>query len=93
MRSSVLDCWKKLCFQIFLYTYVYIKNFTLDTIDSLDTRVRRFFNEGRRSKPEVIEEEYKSIHSSYKAALDDADEKVSMASQIYDLVRLPMSTD
>ncbi|XP_057297235.1 inhibitor of growth protein 3-like [Hydractinia symbiolongicarpus] len=57
-----------------------------NTIDTLDTRVRRFFSDAKKSKPEGLEEEYKTIHTSYKQALDDADEKVSMASQIYDLV-------
>lgn len=58
----------------------------LDTIDTLDTRVRRFFTDARKTKPDTLDEEYTNIHSAYKLALDDADEKVSMASQIYDLV-------
>lgn len=57
-----------------------------NNIDGLDSRVRRFFVEARKSKPEQVEEEYKNIHHSYKLALDNAEEKVSMASQIYDLV-------
>lgn len=59
----------------------------LDNIDTLDSRVRRFFTEARKSKPEQVDEDYKNIHQSYKLALDNAEEKVSMASQIYDLVR------
>ena len=58
----------------------------LDNIDTLDSRVRRFFTEARKSKPEQVDEDYKNIHQSYKLALDNAEEKVSMASQIYDLV-------
>ncbi|XP_066925759.1 inhibitor of growth protein 3-like [Clytia hemisphaerica] len=57
-----------------------------NNIDTLDSRVRRFFTEARKSKPDQVEEDYKNIHQSYKQALDNADEKVSMASQIYDLV-------
>ena len=57
-----------------------------NNIDTLDTRVRRFFTDARKNKPENLDEDYKSIHSSYKLALEDADEKVSMASEIYDLV-------
>ncbi|XP_047122695.1 inhibitor of growth protein 3 isoform X1 [Hydra vulgaris] len=57
-----------------------------NTIDTMDTRVRKFFTDARKSKPEEIEKEYENIHNCYKQALDDADEKVSMASQIYDLV-------
>lgn len=57
-----------------------------NTIDTLDTRVRRFFSDSRKNKPDVIDEEYKNIHTTYKSTLDDADEKVTMASQIYDLV-------
>jgi len=57
-----------------------------NTIDTLDTRVRRFFSDARKSKTDTLDDEYASIHSAYKLALDDADEKVSMASQIYDLV-------
>jgi len=59
-----------------------------NTIDTLDTRVRRFFADAARksNKPETTEEEYKSIHKCYDQALDNAEEKVSMANQIYDLV-------
>jgi len=65
--------------------------FFLDNIDTLDSRVRRFFTEARKSKPDQVEEEYKNIHHSYKLAFDNAEEKVSMASQIYDLVFPPYS--
>ena len=57
-----------------------------DTMDTMDTRVRKFFTDARKGKSEEIEKEYETIHYCYKQALDDADEKVSMASQIYDLV-------
>ena len=59
----------------------------LDNVDTLDLRVRKFFIDARKGKSEEnTKEEYKDIHQSYKLALDDAEEKVTMASHIYDLV-------
>ncbi|XP_015771599.1 PREDICTED: inhibitor of growth protein 3-like [Acropora digitifera] len=55
-------------------------------IDDLDIRVKQFFMNCRKAKPEWKDQQYKQIRDEYQKALEDADEKVNIATQTYDLV-------
>lgn len=55
-----------------------------NAMDSLDERVKQFFSNARRQKPEPGD--YERLRQDYYKALEDADEKVQIANQIYDLV-------
>ncbi|XP_070558329.1 inhibitor of growth protein 3-like [Ptychodera flava] len=57
-----------------------------NAMDNLDERVKNFFNNGKKMKPEQRDQEYEKIRKDYYKALEDADEKVQLANQIYDLV-------
>ncbi|KXJ10556.1 inhibitor of growth protein 3 [Exaiptasia diaphana] len=57
-----------------------------NSIDDLDIRVKQFFMNCRKAKPEWKEQQYKQIKEEYQKSMEDADEKVLAASQIYDLV-------
>ncbi|XP_006820600.1 inhibitor of growth protein 3-like [Saccoglossus kowalevskii] len=54
--------------------------------DNLDERVKNFFVNGKKMKTEQRDQEYEKIRKDYYKALEDADEKVQIANQIYDLV-------
>ncbi|XP_041440885.1 inhibitor of growth protein 3 isoform X1 [Xenopus laevis] len=55
-------------------------------MDQLEQRVGEFFMNAKKNKPEWREEQMASIKKDYFKALEDADEKVQLANQIYDLV-------
>lgn len=55
-------------------------------IDDLDIRVKQFFMNCRKAKPEWKEQQYKQIRDEYQKAVEDAEEKVNIATQTYDLV-------
>ncbi|KAM4747171.1 inhibitor of growth protein 3 isoform 2-T2 [Rhinophrynus dorsalis] len=55
-------------------------------MDQLEQRVGEFFVNAKKNKPEWREEQMTSIKKDYFKALEDADEKVQLANQIYDLV-------
>uniref|UniRef100_UPI0035901F9C inhibitor of growth protein 3 n=1 Tax=Myxine glutinosa TaxID=7769 RepID=UPI0035901F9C len=57
-----------------------------NAMDELEQRVKEFFNNAKNSKPEWREEQMEAIRKDYSKALEDADEKVQLANQIYDLV-------
>ncbi|XP_023218911.1 inhibitor of growth protein 3-like isoform X1 [Centruroides sculpturatus] len=57
-----------------------------NAMDSLDERVKQFFANAKKLKPEQREVEYEKLRQDYYKALEDADEKVQIANQIYDLV-------
>ncbi|XP_050566410.1 inhibitor of growth protein 3 isoform X2 [Cygnus atratus] len=57
-----------------------------DAMDQLEQRVNEFFMNAKKNKPEWREEQMTSIKKDYYKALEDADEKVQLANQIYDLV-------
>lgn len=57
-----------------------------NAIDTMDSKVDKFFKEAKDAKPEVRKQEYSKLKENYDKALEDADEKVNMASQIFDLV-------
>uniref|UniRef100_A0A3P9IRA4 Inhibitor of growth protein n=1 Tax=Oryzias latipes TaxID=8090 RepID=A0A3P9IRA4_ORYLA len=54
--------------------------------DQLEQRVIDFFINAKKNKPEWREEQMDVIKKDYYKALEDADEKVQLANQIYDLV-------
>lgn len=57
-----------------------------NAMDQLEQRVGEFFMNAKKNKPEWREEQMASIKKDYFKALEDADEKVQLANQIYDLV-------
>ncbi|XP_031566320.1 inhibitor of growth protein 3-like [Actinia tenebrosa] len=57
-----------------------------NSIDDLDIRVKQFFMNCRKAKPEWKDQQYKQIKDEYQKSLEDAEEKVTIAGQIYDLV-------
>ncbi|XP_037098781.1 inhibitor of growth protein 3 isoform X3 [Syngnathus acus] len=54
--------------------------------DQLEQKVTDFFVNAKKNKPEWREEQMEVIKKDYYKALEDADEKVQLANQIYDLV-------
>ncbi|XP_072233563.1 inhibitor of growth protein 3 [Leuresthes tenuis] len=54
--------------------------------DQLEQKVIEFFTNAKKNKPEWREEQMEVIKKDYYKALEDADEKVQLANQIYDLV-------
>ncbi|RZF45941.1 hypothetical protein LSTR_LSTR008318 [Laodelphax striatellus] len=54
--------------------------------DTLEKRVRTFFGNAKKMKVQEKEAEYEAIHKDYYKTLEDADEKVQLANQMYDLV-------
>ncbi|OQR70600.1 inhibitor of growth protein 3-like [Tropilaelaps mercedesae] len=57
-----------------------------NAVDSLDERVKAFFANAKRIPTEQQEEECRRICEDYQHAILDAEEKVQIANQIYDLV-------
>ncbi|XP_056429797.1 inhibitor of growth protein 3 [Hyla sarda] len=57
-----------------------------NAMDQLEQRVGEFFSNAKKNKQEWREEQMGSIKKDYFKALEDADEKVQLANQIYDLV-------
>ncbi|XP_034286948.1 inhibitor of growth protein 3 isoform X1 [Pantherophis guttatus] len=57
-----------------------------NAMDQLEQRVNEFFMNAKKNKQEWREEQMTSIKKDYYKALEDADEKVQLANQIYDLV-------
>uniref|UniRef100_A0A672K4P6 Inhibitor of growth protein N-terminal histone-binding domain-containing protein n=1 Tax=Sinocyclocheilus grahami TaxID=75366 RepID=A0A672K4P6_SINGR len=66
--------------------------FCSDAMDQLEQRVNEFFTNAKKNKPEWREEQMEVIKKDYYKALEDADEKVQLANQIYDLVSNFVST-
>ncbi|XP_039617143.1 inhibitor of growth protein 3 [Polypterus senegalus] len=57
-----------------------------NAMDQLEQRVNEFFINAKKNKPEWRDEQMEAIKKDYYKALEDADEKVQLANQIYDLV-------
>lgn len=59
-----------------------------DVMDSLEKRVRMFFSQCRRNElPQgQADTEFTNVRRDYYKVLEDADEKVQLSSQMYDLV-------
>lgn len=55
-------------------------------MDNLETEVKVFFSNAKRSKPEIRELEFQKIKNEYLKTLEDAEEKVSLATQMFELV-------
>ncbi|KAF3424406.1 hypothetical protein E2986_07894 [Frieseomelitta varia] len=58
----------------------------IDSMDSLEKKVKIFFANAKKMKPSEKEAEYEAIRREYYKTLEDADEKVHLANQMYDLV-------
>ncbi|KAK1136666.1 hypothetical protein K0M31_020455 [Melipona bicolor] len=57
-----------------------------NSMDSLEKKVKIFFANAKKMKPSEKEAEYEAIRREYYKTLEDADEKVHLANQMYDLV-------
>lgn len=57
-----------------------------NSMDSLEKRVKVFFSNAKKMKPEEKEAEYEAIRKDYYKTLEDADEKVQLANHMHDLV-------
>lgn len=62
--------------------------FLTDNIDTIEKRIRVLFGKCARNELTTAQadEEYKELHSEYGKILVDADEKIQLANQMYDLV-------
>ncbi|XP_024143206.1 inhibitor of growth protein 3 [Oryzias melastigma] len=63
-----------------------MREMDLQVQNQLEQRVIDFFVNAKKNKPEWREEQMEVIKKDYYKALEDADEKVQLANQIYDLV-------
>lgn len=57
-----------------------------NAIDTLDMKVKEFLSNGSTATNEWKEENYKNLKEEYTKAVEDAEEKVNISTQIYDLV-------
>ncbi|XP_043476533.1 inhibitor of growth protein 3 isoform X1 [Leptopilina heterotoma] len=57
-----------------------------NSMDSLEKKVKVFFSNAKKMKPNEKDGEYETIRKEYYKTLEDADEKVHLANQMYDLV-------
>ncbi|XP_072379282.1 inhibitor of growth protein 3 isoform X1 [Diabrotica undecimpunctata] len=60
-----------------------------NNMDELEKRVKNFFSDCKRCPndlPQSVEAEFQAIRKEYYKTLEEADEKVHLASQMYDLV-------
>ncbi|XP_033124867.1 inhibitor of growth protein 3-like [Anneissia japonica] len=57
-----------------------------NSMDNLEGRVKTFFDSCRKEKCEKKEQQYSGIRKDYYKTLEDANEKVQMANQIYEQV-------
>lgn len=62
--------------------------FTTDSMDSLEKKTRTFFQQCKRGElqNEPADSEFQNLRKEYYKVLEDADEKVNIATQIHDLV-------
>ena len=54
--------------------------------DQLEEQIKTFFGNARKMKPQDRDVEYEKIRKEYYRLLDDADEKVSIATNMHDLL-------
>jgi inhibitor of growth protein 3 len=57
-----------------------------DESDKLDSRVETFFQSCKKQKQEWRAENFEEIKKEYSKLFENADEKVQIANQLYDLV-------
>ena len=57
-----------------------------NTSDQLEEQIKTFFGNARKMKPQERDAEYEKIRKEYYRLLDDADEKVSIATNMHDLL-------
>lgn len=60
--------------------------FAKDAMDHLDDEVKQFFSSAKRMKQEARESEFNRIKTKYTSVLEDAEEKVNLASHMHELV-------
>ncbi|KAK8739347.1 hypothetical protein OTU49_003589 [Cherax quadricarinatus] len=57
-----------------------------NTSDQLEEQIKTFFGNARKMKPQDRDAEYEKIRKEYYKLLDDADEKVNIATNMHDLL-------
>lgn len=57
-----------------------------NTSDQLEDQIKTFFASARKMKPQERDVEYEKIRKEYYKLLDDADEKVNIATNMHDLL-------
>src|SRR5256885_9956991 len=55
-------------------------------MDNLDEQVKVFFSNAKRMKLEQRDSEFTRLKQEYYKTVDESDEKITIATQIYDLV-------
>lgn len=55
-------------------------------MDNMDEKVKTFFEAAKKEKTEQKQKEFENIRKEYYKILDDCDEKVQVANQMYDLI-------
>ncbi len=55
-------------------------------MDNQEKRIKGFFANAKKMKPNEKEAEHEAIKKDYMKILEDADEKVNLANQMYELV-------
>ncbi|XP_071546232.1 inhibitor of growth protein 3 isoform X1 [Panulirus ornatus] len=57
-----------------------------NTSDQLEEQIKTFFGNAKKMKPQERDAEYEKIRKEYYKLLDDADEKVNIATNMHDLL-------
>ncbi|XP_069190532.1 inhibitor of growth protein 3 [Procambarus clarkii] len=57
-----------------------------NTSDQLEDQIKTFFGNAKKMKPQERDAEYEKIRKEYYKLLDDADEKVNIATNMHDLL-------
>ncbi|CAB0005375.1 unnamed protein product [Nesidiocoris tenuis] len=65
---------------------LFLEDYLENTVDSLEKRVKFFFMNAKKMKQADKDMEYEAIRKSYYKTVEDAEEKVHIAHQMYDLV-------
>lgn len=89
MREMDLSVQSNICVNRVLFFYMFYITYFVDSMDSLEKRVKILFAECRRTNGDVpvgADTEFQAIRKDYYRTLEDADEKVHLASQMYELV-------
>lgn len=89
MREMDLSVQSNICVNRVLFFYMFYITYFVDSMDSLEKRVKILFAECRRTSGDVpvgADTEFQAIRKDYYRTLEDADEKVHLASQMYELV-------
>jgi len=57
-----------------------------DESDKLDERIKIFFQQCKKQKPDWKNQNYDEIRSEFSKLLESADDKIQISNQLYELV-------